>query len=141
MKEKIKYLERFGKIKKRIKMLTFNISELRLNMLPSAIRYDVDRVQTSPSDRMVKYAEELDELERKLNVEIHRCNVALEEIENAIKSVDDEELQAILEGKYIFGKSYEQIGKQLGYSRRSIVRKHKDAIKKMKVGTPCHSKV
>lgn len=127
------YLKRFGKIKKRIKVLTFNISELKLNMLPPGIRYDVDRVQTSPSDRMIKYAEELDELERKLNVEIHRCNVVLEEIERAIRSVDDDELAAVLEAKYIFGKTYEQIGKQINCSRVTVKRMHRLAIKKIKV--------
>lgn len=131
----VEYLKRFEKIKKRIKVLTFNISELKLNMLPPGIRYDVDRVQTTPSDRMIRYAEELDELERKLNVEIHRCNVVLEEIERAIRSVDDDELAAVLEAKYIFGKSYRQISKQINCSVETVKRKHKAAIKKIKVDT------
>ena len=39
---------------------------LRLSMLPPAIRYDIDKVQTSPQDPFVQYAARFEEIERRI---------------------------------------------------------------------------
>ena len=54
---------------KEIEELNERIYEMRLSLLPGAMRYDVDRVQVSPTDtttdRMAEIAEYMGELKRK----------------------------------------------------------------------------
>ena len=38
-------------------------SDLTLSMLPGAIRYDKDKVESSPEDPMLKFAERLSDIE------------------------------------------------------------------------------
>ena len=49
-----------------IETLQLRIKELQLSLLPRGIRYDSDKVQTSPSDQMLEVAAKVDALERKM---------------------------------------------------------------------------
>ena len=70
------------KIKKEIKRVSNRIEDLRLMMLPSAIRYDADKVMSSPSDPMMKFAERLDELEKE------KSKLAVKYIESTDRVID-----------------------------------------------------
>lgn len=74
-------------IKLRIAKLTLELEELRLSVLPGAIRYDKDRVQASPdSDQMAQYMVRLEDRER----EIDKLRVALECAINDISDLTDQ---------------------------------------------------
>lgn len=56
-----------------------------------------------------------------------------EEIENKIKSVDNELLSEVLYQKYVFGKTLEQIGYIINYSKRHTERLHQKALEEFKM--------
>ena len=65
-----------------IVILREQIEELKMSLLPGAIRYDKDKVQTSPDDQMSAVMEKVDDYERKLSIamkeflsELKRLNV------------------------------------------------------------------
>ena len=101
------------KTKARIRAKQMQIEDLRLMMLPGAIRYDKDSVQSTPEDPMAKYVERLDEIEQ----EIKRLQqVYLKQqrlIAEAIEELEDEREQIILIGQYVRGESYEEIAAEL----------------------------
>lgn len=58
------YLGRVRNLIRKEQKLRQHIEELRLSLLPSGIRYDKDKVQTSPLDQMLEALSEIDHYER-----------------------------------------------------------------------------
>ena len=52
-------------IKREIDVTKARMEKLRVMMLPGAIRYDKDSVQSTPKDPMLEFAEQLDSLDHK----------------------------------------------------------------------------
>ena len=85
------------------------VSELRSMLLPSAIRYDKDKVQTSPNgDPFIRTLEKIDELEEKINADIDELvnlkDVARDKIERMENDVEKIILYKILEYSNIVEK-------------------------------------
>ena len=78
------------------------------------------------TDREVKIKKEIAELERK-------CEV----IEQVINSIPNVTLQNIFRYKYIMGWTWEQIGDEVGYSERQLIRARNKALDQISVGQ-CH---
>ena len=106
------------------------ISELRSMLLPSAIRYDKDKVQTSPSsDSITDTIAKVVELEEKLDADIDRL-VALKSVaRDKIERMENDVEKVILYKRYFNNKSFENIAVECGYSWRHIHRLHADALK------------
>ena len=65
MKDEVyEFLTMPKKTKLQIRSKQMQIEDLRLQMLPGAVRYDKDIVQSSPEDPMMKFIVRVDELER-----------------------------------------------------------------------------
>ncbi|MBR4668428.1 MAG: sigma-70 family RNA polymerase sigma factor [Butyrivibrio sp.] len=93
--------------------------ELETCLLPGAIRYDKDKVQTSPDDQMSRIAAEIHDLELEM-ARVQRCKaVQIEKIEKAIVNLADEERTA-LTMRYINRVSVAAIAKDMGYSVQRI---------------------
>ncbi len=67
---------------------------------------------------------------REYNLKIRECKSLRDEIEKKIKAVDGGILSEVLFQKYIFGKTLEEIGYILNYSKRQIERLHITALEK-----------
>ena len=65
--------------------------------------------------------------------EIEKCRALRVKIEQAIESVEDNTLSEVLYQKYVFGKTLEQIGLILNYSKRHIERLHIKALEKIEI--------
>lgn len=63
-KEMCMYLGRVRNLTRKELKLRRHIEELRYSLLPSGIRYDKDKVQTSPMDQMLEALSEIDHYER-----------------------------------------------------------------------------
>ena len=61
------YLMRIRKTEYAIKRKQLRCKELRSCLLPGGIRYDLDKVQTSPRDKLPEIMAKVDELENLLN--------------------------------------------------------------------------
>ena len=119
------------KIKKEIKRVSNRIEDLRLMMLPSAIRYDADKVMSSPSDPMMKFAERLDELEKE------KSKLAVKYIESTDRVIDlsneltEDSMKDVIQWRFIRSLKPYQIAKELGYSERQVYRIYGEAIEEL----------
>ena len=64
---------------------------------------------------------------------IENCKKLRFQIEQVIESVEDNTLSEVLYQKYIFGRTLEQIGCILNYSKRHIERLHIKALEKIEI--------
>ena len=106
------------------------VAELRSMLLPSAIRYDKDKVQTSNNaDSISDTVSKIMELEEKINADIDELvelkSVAREKIERMENDVE----KVILYKRYFNNESFENIAVECGYSWRHIHRLHGEALK------------
>lgn len=94
--------------------------ELETCLLPAAIRYDKDKVQSSPDDAMSKICAEIDVLERKMAEVQHAKSLRIEEITKAINSLESDEERTSLTMRYINRISVPEIAEAMGYSIKRI---------------------
>ena len=106
------------------------VAELRSMLLPGAIRYDKERVQSShTSDQFTDTMAKVIELEEKINADIDELvelkSVAREKIERMENEVE----KVILYKRYFSNESFENIAVECGNSGRWIHKLHNDALK------------
>lgn len=88
-------------------------------------------LQETKINRLRQMAHLFPERKRFYNAKIREIINLREEIENTIKSLDDDILCELLFQKYILGKTLEEISYILNYSKRHIERLHIKALKKL----------
>lgn len=114
------FLGEVRRIDSRIRRMKDQVDTLRASLLPSGIRYDTDRVQTSARDPLPEVMARIDELEGQIiRLHIQRAEAVLR-IEAAIDSIGDPELQEILTAFYSKGERARAIAKRLHYSRSGL---------------------
>ena len=94
--------------------------ELETCLLPAAIRYDKDKVQSSPDDAISKVVAEIADLEKKMAVIQHAKSVRIEEISKAINALESEEERTALTMRYINRIPATEIADAMGYSIKRI---------------------
>ena len=94
--------------------------ELESCLLPAAIRYDKDKVQTSPEDPMCKIISEILELEKEMKrVQLNK-SIQIEKIDKAISSLQADEQRTALTMRYINRIPVSQIAEEMGYAEPTI---------------------
>lgn len=119
------------RIKSKIKRISERIEDTRLMMLPSGIRYDMDKIISSPSDQMLKFAEKLDELDKekqKLTKEYFEARDYLFEL---VDNLSDETKKDIIQNHFILNKKFYQIAERIQYSEAQTYRLYADAIEEL----------
>ena len=120
--------------KRRIEVTKARMEKLRVMMLPGAIRYDKDHVQSSPQDPMLVFAEKMDELNTKAveleGLYITQCN----EVEALLKALDDDDrhksiYKDILELTYLAECRPVEIADKLNYAESTVYKLKREAIK------------
>lgn len=108
---------------------------LRLSMLPSGIRYDTDKVQSSPTDPMPEYAAKVEEL----LVNIHRLEReywdSLDDITKAALHLEDDE-QNVIMLRYVSQKRWNEIAMELHYTERWMFTVHSRAVRRLEKKFP-----
>ena len=96
----------------------------------SAVRYDTDRVQsTPPSDApFVKALDKLWDLEQKVSAELNRLSDLKKQIREVIEAVPDTDERLVLKYRYVLGMTWEQIGNELHADRTTVYRWHGSAL-------------
>ena len=121
-----KLLTKPRKIRGQIKKAEAEMEGLKLSMLPGAIRYDKDKVQSSPQDPMAQYAVRLNELERKiedLQTEYLEAQDDVVAVANELTSPGD----VIITLRFISGWDFQSIAKEISMSERQMFRHYKVA--------------
>ena len=94
--------------------------ELESCLLPAAIRYDKDKVQTSPDDTISKIVSEISELETQMNEVLLAKAKRIDEITNIIHSLESDEERTALTMRYINRVPVADIAEAMGYSVKRI---------------------
>ena len=94
--------------------------ELEYALLPGAIRYDKDKVQSSPDDQMSKIVSEIFDLEAEMRrIQIRKLN-QINKIDKAISSIDSDESRTALTMRYINRIPVPTIAHEMGYAESTI---------------------
>ncbi len=121
------YLNGYISARWREKRLLEQIQQLRLDTMFPCLQGDGmprGSSQSDLSDYMSRYDALMGELEQeRLNAITEYTN-----IHRAIQKMKDEEEKEILERKYLMRQTWEEIAQSLGYSRITVIRKHRDAL-------------
>lgn len=92
--------------------------ELRACLLPGAVRYDRDKVQTTPTDKMSDVMARVDELDREIE-QLRREKASLIiEIGDAIERLEDDNEKTVLTEFYIARAPMTQAADAINYSVR-----------------------
>ena len=104
-----------------IETLQLRIKELQLSLLPRGIRYDSDKVQTSPSDQMLEVAAKVDALERKMQTKLLKLNQDMVRAMEIVQAMPTPEYRQLLTLRYLTGHmSWEEIAEIMGYSQEHV---------------------
>lgn len=104
------------KTKYRIEQIKSKIIALRYTLMPSAIRYDMDKVQTSPIDALPDRMAQISELEDKLMEMNQIYQIEINDIIKACNEMGKEPEKTILMMQYVGGLSVITIAGRLNYS-------------------------
>ena len=122
-----------GQTKRSIRGVQVEISNLKVDMMPSGIRYDKDKVQISPKDSMSEYAARLLKLEEQglalCNEYAKQCEL-VDELVAELKNVDQVN---VIKAKYIVGLTFEQIADALYFSESYTYKIHRQAIRNLEL--------
>ena len=94
--------------------------ELESCLLPAAIRYDKDKVQTSPDDQMSKIVAELQVLESKMAGIQQAKALRIEEIDRAVNNLESDEERTALTMRFINRIPVSDIAEAMGYAEPTI---------------------
>ena len=94
--------------------------ELQSCLMPSGIRYDKERVQSSPDDAMAKICAEIDHLEKQMDQLALDKSRRIDEIIRAINKLQSEEERTALTMRFINRKPVSQIAEAMGYAEPTI---------------------
>jgi len=106
--------------------------ELRACLLPAAITYDKDKVQTTPEDHMAETMAEVADLDAEIEILRRRRARQIHLISGALDQLEDGREKAILEAYYIGRKSMNEIAEHMSYSLQHAYRLKKDGVEKMR---------
>ena len=94
--------------------------ELGSCLLPAAIRYDKDKVQSSPEDAMSKIMAEMDALRHKMEGVQQAKAMRIEEIDEALSVLSSDEERTALTMRFINRIPVTEIAEAMGYAEPTI---------------------
>jgi len=125
------FLMKPRRILTQIRRAEAQLEGLRLSLYPSAIRYDTDKVMSSPSDPMPQYAVRVDEIQDQLKkLRLEYIN-AQDDICTATLRMSQIEQEVIML-RYVAHYSWRRIIHETGKSEATVFRAHRRAQKYLK---------
>lgn len=125
-----KFLRKIRIERSEIRILERKINETRLELLPGAIRYDLDKVQADPKDRMFEAIEELAEYNIQLKKMIKKLYRDQAQAASHIAKIPESEQRQVLELYYLSQRNptWDSVASEMNYSRRKVLNLHGDAL-------------
>lgn len=112
------YLMQVRKTENAIKRKQLRREELKSCLLPGAIRYDLDKVQTSPKDKIPEIMAKVDELDRQIEELMQEKAMQVIEIGEAIERLEDDNEKTVLTAFYIGRAPMNDVAAAINYSPR-----------------------
>lgn len=114
-----------------IRRLEETIEELRGCLLPGAIRYDKDSVQSSPKNQQEETIAKIIDLEEKLEKLRNERAALIIKVNAAIDLLDDPVQRLVLTFYYVNRYSPTKVSGLIGYSERWMYKVKKEAVHKL----------
>ena len=131
LKEVYDYLLSARRISDEIWRKDLRRQELKACLLPAAITYDKDRVQTTPEDGMAKVLAEVVDLDSQIVELQKRRALRIMEVSELIDRLEDSREAAILDAYYLGGRSMKEIAGHLHYSMQHTYRMRRSGAMNM----------
>lgn len=94
--------------------------ELESCLLPAAIRYDKDKVQTSPDDTISRIIAEINALELEMNKIQMLKSKQIEKIDKSVNALESDEIRTALTMRFMNRKPVSEIAEAMGYAESTI---------------------
>lgn len=128
IKETYNYLLQVRILESRIQNCILQHDTLRSCLLPNGIRYDVDRVITSPTDQMSEIEARVVDLERMILRLKHEKQLIMVSITKSIYKLSSDNEKTVLLSYYIGRKTVEEIADEMETSVRNVYYLKRKAI-------------
>jgi len=118
-----------GEIDYKIQVVNLKIEKLESCIGSHAIRYDTERVQTSPHDAMSEVMAEIEPLlkeRERLTVEMTKAIAVTSDL---IDRLNDGKQCMVMHYRYTAGLPFDEIARRMKYSTQRIYQIHDNAIK------------
>lgn len=126
--ELLKILTKQNRLESKIKMLDFEIERLYQSLYPQSIRYDTEKVKSSPESKLEpKMALIIDKKEQKEKLKKEYLQ-AYKKSEELIDKVSDDNARMILRLKFLNNMDWKEIVSEVELSRRNIFYFYKKGI-------------
>lgn len=122
------FLTSIRRIESEIVKLQLQHDELQSCLLPKAITYDGDRVQSSPEDKMSDIAARVTDMEKEITALKRRKAALIIEINDAISKLDSEVEQMILLGFYVGRLPATRVAEIVHYSVPGVYKVKRRAV-------------
>ena len=120
MKDKYNHFMKVRRIEYKIQRLKYRRTALESCLLPPAIRYDKDKVQVTPSDKVSEIVAEIDEIDRKiLQIITQNARKPFKDVAEAVgisRAAVHQRVQKMFDNGIITGSGYTVNPKALGYN-------------------------
>lgn len=126
--EAYSFLTSIRRIESEIVKLQLQHDELQSCLLPKAITYDGDRVQSSPEDKMSDIAARVTDMEKEITALKRRKAALIIEINDAISKLDSEVEQMILLGFYVGRLPATRVAEIVHYSVPGVYKVKRRAV-------------
>ena len=103
-------------------------AEKLAGMLPGAIRYDLPRVQSSPSDRMSQSAAEVDELDREIEELKALKRQQRQAIIDVVESLENKDAGRCIILHYVDGLKWADVARAVHRSESTVFRWQREAV-------------
>lgn len=126
--ETFDYLMQVRKKDNAIRRMTMKCEELRSCLLPGAIRYDKDRVQSSPEDKVSEILCKVADLEAQIEQFQQEKAMLIIEIGDAIELLEDDNEKTVLTEFYIGRVPMSRVANDVSYSIQHAYRLRKRGV-------------
>lgn len=118
---------------KEIEELTDRIYEMRMSLLPAGIRYDTDKVQTSPEDKLSECEAKIADYSKMLGQKKEALIQRRQQVQGMIDLLEDSRERQVLDIYFLSVKrlSMEDVSALIGYSRKQTFRIYKSALQNL----------
>lgn len=128
IKETYNYLLQVRILESKIQNCILQHDTLRSCLLPAGIRYDTDRVISSPSDQMSEITTKVIDLEHQILRLKHEKQMVIVTVTKSIYRLNSDNEKTVLLSYYIGRKTVEQIAEEMETSVRNVYYLKRKAI-------------
>ncbi len=124
------FLQRPKMLLRRIEGNNAELENLLSTMLPQAIVYDRDKVQSSPSDPMLNYIERYEEIYNEGMQLLTQYQAACKAVKSLADSLEPEQA-LVVKRRFLTFEDFDTIGQKIHMSVRNVYRTYNDAVDAM----------